>query len=105
METFDPKPGTDIGGEHSVIPTSVPGLEINEYLPHLAKQMHRISLIRSMDTKEGNHARAVYYLHTGYKMQGGLQHPGIGSVVVHERKRIGDLPPYITISGQAVQNF
>jgi len=80
LETFDPKPGTKIGGDQNTIPTTVPGLEINEHLPCLARQMHRLSVVRSMNTGEGNHARAVYYLHTGYRVQGGIQHPALGSV-------------------------
>jgi uncharacterized protein (DUF1501 family) len=99
LETFDPKPGTEIGGEQKTIPTTVPGLEINEYLPHLARQMHRLSVIRSMDTREGNHARAIYYLHTGHRVQGGLQHPALGSVAGEQLGSPGfALPHYVAIS-------
>jgi hypothetical protein len=99
LETFDPKPGTEIGGGQRVIPTTVPGLEINEHLPCLARQMHRLSVVRSMNTGEGNHARAVYYLHTGYRVQGGIQHPALGSVA-GEQLGAPDfaLPHYAAIS-------
>lgn len=99
LETFDCKPGTKIGGEQKTIPSSVPGLEVNEYLPHLAKQMHHLSLIRSMKTGEGNHARAVYYLHNGYRMSGGLKHPALGAIA---SEQLGPpdfaLPHYVTVS-------
>lgn len=50
-ETFDPKPDapTDIRGPFTQpIDTSVSGLRICQHLPRLAKQMHRVTLIRSM---------------------------------------------------------
>lgn len=57
LESWDPKPGTDTGGPFRAIPTSVPGTHISELLPHTAKQMHRLSIIRSLDTKNGDHGR------------------------------------------------
>src|SRR5437764_10818511 len=61
-DTFDMKPGTADGGEFKPIDTSVPGLQISEHFPKLAKLMHHGSLIRSMSTGEGAHGRARYYL-------------------------------------------
>ena len=46
LETWDPKPGTDTGGPFLAIPTSVPGIQICELLPHTAQQMHHLALIR-----------------------------------------------------------
>lgn len=50
LDTFDPKPGApaDIRGPFQPISTSVPGVQISEHLPRLAKSMHRVSLVRSM---------------------------------------------------------
>lgn len=99
LESFDCKPGnTKIGGEQKTIKSSVPGLEVNEYLPHLSKQMHHLSLIRSMNTGEGNHARGVYYMHNGYRMNGGVKHPAWGSVASEQLGTPGfALPHYIAI--------
>jgi hypothetical protein len=49
-ETFDLKPDApaDVRGPFSPIATSVPGVRISEHLPLLARQMHRVTLIRSM---------------------------------------------------------
>jgi hypothetical protein len=55
LETWDPKPNTDTGGPFRAISTSVPGLQICELLPHTAQQMHRLSIVRSLDTKNGDH--------------------------------------------------
>src|SRR5262250_3287839 len=48
------------GGEFKPIPTSVPGLQISEHLPKVAKWMHEGAVIRSMSTGEGAHGRARY---------------------------------------------
>src|SRR5215216_5781702 len=50
LESWDPKPNTDTGGPFRAIPTSVPGIHICELLPHTAKQMHRLAIIRSIDS-------------------------------------------------------
>jgi hypothetical protein len=84
-DTFDMKPGTAEAGEFKPIDTSVPGIQISEHFPKLAKLMHHGALIRSMSTGEGAHGRARYYLHTGYKEGvGGIVHPALGSLVASE---------------------
>lgn len=49
-ETFDPKPDApaEIQGEMKAITTSVPGLQICDHLPRLAKVMHELTVVRSM---------------------------------------------------------
>jgi len=87
-DTFDMKPNTENGGEYKPIPTSVPGIQVSEHFPKLAKQMQHAAIIRGMSTGEGAHGRAKYYLHTGYKEgQGGLVYPSIGSIVSAELGR------------------
>lgn len=58
-DTFDMKPDHANGGEFKPIKTAVPGIEISEHLPLLAKQMKHIVPVRSMSTKEGDHSRAT----------------------------------------------
>ena len=50
LESWDPKPGTDTGGPFRAIPTSVPGLHVCELLPYTAQQMHRLAVIRGLNT-------------------------------------------------------
>ena len=80
LETWDPKPNTDTGGPFRPIATSVPGLQICELLPHTAKQMHRLSIIRSLDTKNGDHARGVTEMTTGRGRMPGADFPHLGAV-------------------------
>ena len=98
FETFDPKPGEDTGGPTKTIQTALPGIEIAEAWPNVAKAMGDISLVRSMTNREGNHQRASYQLHTGYVPTGTVKHPAFGSIVASE---LGDfdltLPHFVSV--------
>src|SRR5438552_3659040 len=52
-DTFDLRPGTDQGGPYHNIQTSVPGIQISEHFPRLARQMNHGAIVRSMSTGEG----------------------------------------------------
>src|SRR6516165_12165243 len=65
LETWDPKPGTETGGPFRSIETSLPGVRISELLPKTAMQMHRLALLRSINTKENDHAKGHYLMQTG----------------------------------------
>ena len=58
LDTFDLKPNSssEIRGEFSPIPTNVPGMEICELFPRLAKLGDKFSIIRSMSDSEGAHS-------------------------------------------------
>ncbi|MDC0144429.1 DUF1501 domain-containing protein [Verrucomicrobia bacterium] len=101
IDTWDPKPGRPVAGEFSPINTSAEGVQISSIFPQLAKQMHHAALIRSIAGTNGAHGRASYQLQTSYNQSANLIHPGIGSIVAHEKNRLGDLPSFITISGNA----
>jgi uncharacterized protein DUF1501 len=100
LDTFDPKPGTPNGGEFKAIDTAVSGIQVSEHFPLLAKEMKDVAIIRSMTSREGNHDRGRYLVHTGYAPQAAVQHPGFGSILSHE---IGnpnfDLPAFISVGG------
>lgn len=101
-DTFDLRPGTAQGGPFKAIDTSVPGIQISEHFPRLARLMNHGAIIRSMSTGEGAHGRARYYLHTGYKEGvGGLSYPSIGSIVA---KEIGNpespMPNFVSIGNR-----
>ncbi len=100
LETFDPKPGTAQGGPTKAIKTAATGVELADTLPRLAEHMDKVALIRSMATREGNHQRARYYLHTGYVPSGTVKHPDLGALVCQQRADTSsDLPPYVCIAG------
>src|SRR5205807_4623122 len=87
----------------SAIKTRVPGIEICEHLPSLADQAHHLSIVRSMTSKEGNHQRAQYLMHTGYAPTGSVTRPSLGSWVSEELGNPNfDLPNFVSISGPSI---
>jgi uncharacterized protein (DUF1501 family) len=101
IDTFDPKPGEETGGPFKAIETAAPGVRIAEHLPQVARQMKHLAVVRSMATKEGDHARATHLLRTGRVPQEPIQYPTLGSLA---SKELGDpkseLPNYISITGR-----
>ena len=99
IDTFDPKPGSKNGGPFAAIPTSVEGIQVSEHLPQIAEQAHHLSIIRSMVSREGNHERARYLLHTGYAPGGAVRHPTLGSLTSYYLDdSLSDLPNCVNIN-------
>jgi uncharacterized protein (DUF1501 family) len=100
IDTFDPKPGRPTGGPFKAIKTRAAGLTLSEHLPRLAERAHSIALVRSMSSKEGNHGRAQYYVHTGYAPNPTVVHPSLGGWT---SARLGDaqapLPAFVSLGG------
>ena len=72
------------------------GTELSETLPHLAKVVDEICLVRSVKTDQFNHAPAQIFFNTGFSQPG---RPSIGSWVTYglgaESK---DLPAFVVMS-------
>ena len=68
METFDMKPEgpLEFRGEFNPIPTSVPGLDISEYLPKLAAHGDKLAIIRSLHHNSPGHVDSTHTVMTGY---------------------------------------
>lgn len=100
LETWDPKPGTETGGPLQAIPTSVPGVHIGELLPYTAKQMHHLSLVRGINTKENNHGKGAVFMQTGHRQRTGFEYPYLGSVFSSLLSPPDNpLPGYICVGG------
>ena len=99
MDTFDLKPGHDNGGPYREIATAVPGLRISEHLPRIGKQTQRLAVVRSMNSKEGDHGRATFLAKTGYLPQGPVQYPPLGSLIARQSGNPrGELPGFVSIA-------
>lgn len=104
IDIWDLKPGAATGGSFAPISTSG-DLQICEHLPMMAQQMHHMAVIRSMSTREADHQRGRYYMHTGYVPDRNIQHPSYGSVVAHELTGTQtelEIPPFVTVGGGSV---
>ena len=103
LETFDPKPGTATGGSTTAIKTRVPGLEIAAGFPQVAEVADRLAILRGMTSKEGNHQRAQYLMHTGYAPNPTIIHPSLGAWVNEELGATNaDLPNFVSINGPSL---
>lgn len=95
LETWDPHERVSTCG---VIPTLVPGLEISSWLPRMAERMHHVSVVRSLVSKEGDHARGTYAVKTGYTMNPTVKHPSLGALLTKMAPVGGSgLPPYVSL--------
>lgn len=98
FETFNPKPGSANQGPTKPIETNVPGVMFSEDWPHTARVMDKIALIRSMQSGEADHFRAIKLVRTGYKINPAIPYPTWGSVVALEREDPQfDLPAFVRV--------
>src|SRR5205085_9187255 len=78
-------------------------VEISEHMPQIADVADRLAIVRGMTSKEGNHQRAQYLMHTGYAPNPTITHPSLGGWVCEE---LGDpnfdLPNFVSISGPSM---
>ncbi|MFO0898150.1 MAG: DUF1501 domain-containing protein [Pirellulales bacterium] len=80
LESWDPKPGADTGGPCRSIPTSVPGVHISDLLPKTAGQMHRLNIVRGLNTSEDDHGKGRYLMEKGRREMPGFDYPHLGAV-------------------------
>ncbi len=105
IDIWDMKPGSPNGGEHRPKPTAASGVEISEHMPNTAKQFKNLSIIRSLSTREGDHARGTFMMNSGRSPSPLLDYPSIGSVLSYyqamdvESMKNADLPAFISVAG------
>lgn len=99
LDTFDMKPNAprEIRGEFNEIPSNVPGIRVCEHLPNTAKIMDKVTVLRSMKSRENNHERAINYLLTGYLPLPTIEFASIGSVVSKMKGPKNGMPPYVAV--------
>jgi uncharacterized protein (DUF1501 family) len=102
-DTFDMKPGTPQAGEFRPSATRVPGIQICEHLPRLARHTDKLAILRGMSTGEADHHRGSYLMQTGYRQVPGTYHPHIGSIASAEVGRPDfELPNFFWLGGRSV---
>jgi hypothetical protein len=106
LDMWDMKPDApaEIRGPFKPIATTLPGVQLSEHLPKLARQIHRCTLVRSMHHSVNNaHAAAVYTGLTGHdrgEIGGGAKptdNPAIGSVLALCRPPKTPVVPYVSL--------
>ena len=107
IDTWDLKPDApaEFRGEFKPIDTNVPGIQICEHLPQVARQMDKFSLVRSFRHHNSDHGPADHYMLTGYFPQAGFnpslspnnQRPAHGSIIARKLGPRGSVPPYVCL--------
>jgi hypothetical protein len=71
-------------------------------MPRTATVMNHLSVVRAMSTREADHGRGRYFMHTAYVPNPTVVHPSFGSVVSYEigtkRKEL-EIPAFVSIGG------
>ncbi len=104
IDMWDMKPGTPVSGPFRPIATNSEAL-ICEHLPLLSQQMHQLSIVRSMSTREADHTRGRYFMHTGFVPNPSVAHPSYGAVVAHQlasQRPDLEIPPFVAVGGNSV---
>ena len=104
MDIWDLKPGATTGGPFRPISTAG-DVQICEHMPLTAKVFDKLSVVRSMSTREADHMRGRYYMHTGYVPNPNIEHPSYGSVLSHElidQRPDLQIPPFVSVGGGSV---
>ncbi len=87
LDMFDLKPDApaEIRGPFRPIRTNVPGMEITELLPRLAKMADKFALVRSLHHERAEHSGGTHRFLTGYPSRAAnlqdAEYPEIGSIV------------------------
>jgi len=107
IDTFDMKPDapSETRGEFQPISTAVPGIQICEHFPHLARQTDKIAFIRSVTHSDNNHSTSAHWMLTGHKHPLAQENfgarrsdfPHIGSVLSQLAPGPGDLPAFVAL--------
>lgn len=98
FEMWDPKPGRETGGPFRAIQTSLPGVHIGELMPRTARQLDRLTIVRSLSTGISEHGQAADLISTGRAKEPTVAYPEIGVTLANELSPgRGSLPDYVSI--------
>jgi hypothetical protein len=114
IDTWDMKPAAPVEyrGEFRPIATTAPGLRLCEHLPRLARQAHRLAVVRSLGhygRGTGDHHAGYYYNLTGHEPDPSFRQllnnrtprpsdwPFLGSVVAAKRPLHPYLPQLVSL--------
>jgi hypothetical protein len=113
QDTFDMKPDSpsEVRGEFRPIATTVPGTQVCEHLPRLARMTDRYAIVRSMTHPDNTHTVAMHYMLTGVRHvapnTNPRNHPSdfptFGAVMNYLRKADGPLPRGVGLNAPANQ--
>jgi hypothetical protein len=96
LDLWDMKPlaPSEIRGTFEPISTNVPGIEISELMPEVAKRMDRLAIVRTLHHSHGGHNSGMHWSIVGkpYRIDSTLINPGRA-----------DVPSFGTLAGWLAQ--
>ncbi len=102
LDLFDMKPQApaEYRGDFLPIRTNVPGIEITEMMPTLARMADKFAIVRSLHHERAEHSGGTNRFLTGYPSRAAnLNHsefPEIGSIVAKQLEAVTDsIPPFV----------
>jgi len=98
LDTWDMKPNApiEIRGPYNPIKTNVPGIEISENFPRMARHADKYTLIRGMNhTAAAVHDTGHQMMQTGRLFTGGVEFPHVGCVLSKLKGPNGDVPAHV----------
>src|SRR5437016_5043140 len=99
LDTFDPKPEAPAAyrGPFRAIGTNVPGIQVCEYLPQLAKQADKFALLRSLHHETNDRGIAGTIGLSGKAAASGRVMPSMGAVVARMKGYRPPLSSFVTV--------
>ena len=108
LDTFDPKPlaPDTIRGPFKPIATNVPGIELSELFPSLARQADKLAVLRSLNHDDPAHLSSGHTILTGHlppvnfsdnEPPSERDTPHIGSVMSKLRPATSAMPSFVTM--------
>jgi hypothetical protein len=98
IDTWDPKPQApaEVRGPFAPTSTNVPGIQISEIFPQMARHADKYSLIRSVyHTATAVHDTGHQMMQTGRLFTGGIEHPHVGSTLGFIKGNRGGMPAHV----------
>ncbi len=97
LESFDPHPGSPVGGQTRAVKTAIPDTYFGSALERTAAVADSLAVIRSVTSKEGDHERATYNMKTGFRPDPTLVHPSLGAVLCYQKRDDVEIPRHVSI--------
>lgn len=105
LETWDPKPGAAGGGPFGAVDTTVSGVRISELMPRMAKQMHRVALVRSLNSEGFGDGHDGAGILCGRKPQEGFRFPTLCEIAARGLGHESRVPALVELQSTDAYRF
>jgi Protein of unknown function (DUF1501) len=102
LDTWDMKPNApaEVRGKFRPMATNVPGIQICEHFPLMARMMDKVALIRSLHHRTGaTHENGQRWMMTGHEFNADSVQPHSGSVIARVFGPKTELPANVILPG------